>query len=319
MSDWSIPEKLRPSAARCGFDLGRALSAVVGMSTYVPTDAYTAETLGTERSGSGVVIRADGLILTMAYLVMEAETIWITAHDKRVMQGHVLGVDGASGLALVQVLGRVELPVMEIGDVSRVRVGSPVVLAAAGGRDHAISAEVTARQEFAGYWEYLLEDALLTAPAHPAWGGAALIDVQGKLVGIGSLVLQEGGHQQDMNMVVPINHLQTAMDALLKTGETPGSHRPWLGVYAAEQDDQVVIVGLANKGPGDQGGLKNGDRVVSVGGRPVLSLPDFWRGIWALGEAGTEIPMVVERNSRNRDVRILSASRSTFMKAASVH
>ncbi len=319
MPDWSIPEKLRPDATRCGFDLGRVLSAVVAISAYVPADAHTAETLGTERSGNGAVIREDGLIVTMAYLVLEAEAIWITTHDKRALQGFVVGVDSASGLALVQVLGKVTLPAIEIGDAGRVRVGSPVILAAAGGRAHAVSAEVTARQEFAGYWEYLLEDALLTAPAHPAWGGAALIDVQGKLVGIGSLVLQEGGNQQDMNMVVPVNHLQAVMETLLQTGRGPDPQRPWLGVYAAEQDDQVVIVGLVMRGPADQAGMKTGDRVVSVGARPILSLPDFWRAVWARGAAGAEVAVTVERNGRTRELRVQSGDRTAFLKAPSVH
>src|ERR1035437_2781514 len=190
--DWEIPLNLQPDPDDYPFDLERALSAVVGIKSYVPADAFTADTLGTERAGSGVVIRDSGLIATIGYLVTEAETIWVTSGDGRAVPGHALAYDQESGFGLVQTLGRLDLPALEIGDTDRLRVGDPVVFAASGGLRHAIETKVVGRQEFAGYWEYALDDAIFNAPAHPFWGGGGVIGADGKLVGIGSLIPQQG-------------------------------------------------------------------------------------------------------------------------------
>ena len=143
----------------------------MNLKTYVPPDAFTAGTLGTERAGSGVVIRESGLVATIGYLITEAETIWITSSDGRAMPGHALAYDQESGFGLVQALGRLDLPALDMGDSDRLKVGDQVVFAAGGGRHHAMETRVVGRQEFAGYWEYVLDDAIFTAPAHPFWGG----------------------------------------------------------------------------------------------------------------------------------------------------
>ncbi len=219
-NDPSIPPALHPKAADYSFDLEQALRAVVALRATVPEDAFTASTLGTERAGSAVHIR-DGLFLTIGYLITEAESVWLSANDGQTVPGHAMAFDQETGFGLVQALGRIVLPTLELGDSQGARVGDPVVFAAAGGRRHAVAAKVAGRQEFAGYWEYLLDDAIFTTPAHPFWGGAALIGADGKLLGIGSLVLQqgtEGGKQQDMNMVVPVQLLLPILDDLLAIG-----------------------------------------------------------------------------------------------------
>ncbi len=208
--DWEIPPNLQPDPDDYSFDLERALNAVVSLKTYVPADAFTAHSLGTERAGSGVVINDKGLIATLGYLITEAETIWITSNDKRAVAGHALAYDQETGFGLVQALGRLDLPVLELGDSDAVKVGDTMVFAAGGGRHHTIETKLVGRQEFAGYWEYVLDDAFFTAPAHPFWGGGGLIGKDGKLLGIGSLILQQGdrkGRRLDMNMVVPIGLL----------------------------------------------------------------------------------------------------------------
>ena len=191
--DRDIPPSLQPDPEDYGYDLDRALTAVVGLKTYVPQDAFTAGPLGTERAGSGVVVGASGLVVTIGYLITEAETIWITSADGRAVAGHALAYDQETGFGLVQALGRLDLPALEMGDSDRLKLGDPVVFAAAGGRHHAVETRVVGRQEFAGYWEYVLDEALFTAPSHPNWGGTALIGPRGDLIGIGSLQLQQAG------------------------------------------------------------------------------------------------------------------------------
>ena len=177
------------------------------------------------------------------------------------MPGHALAYDQESGFGLVQALGKLDVPALELGDSDRLKVGDQAVLAAGGGRHHSIETRIVGRQEFAGYWEYVLDDALFTAPAHPFWGGCGLIGTDGKLMGIGSLILQQGdgkGRRLDMNMVVPIGLLAPIMDDLLSYGRVNRPARPWLGMYATESDETLVVGGLADNGPAEQAGVRAG-------------------------------------------------------------
>ena len=233
--DWEIPANLRPDPNDYSFDLQRALNAVVSLKTYIPSDAFTANTLGTERAGSGVVIGENGLIATIGYLVTEAETIWITSNDGQAVPGHALAFDQETGFGLVQALGKLNLPVLEMGDSDSLKIGDQVVFAAGGGQHHAVETRIVGRQEFAGYWEYVIADALFIAPAHPFWGGCGLIGGDGKRMGIGSLALQQGdgtGRRLGMNMVVPIGPLAPILQDLTTSGRVNRPARPRLGLYA---------------------------------------------------------------------------------------
>jgi S1-C subfamily serine protease len=183
--EWAFPADLQPSSQDVRFDLKGALDAVVSLRSEVPDDAFTASVLGTERTGSGVVIRDDGLVLTIGYLVTEAEKIWLTTNQGIVVGGHPLAYDVATGFGLVQPLGRINAPMLRRGHYAASAVGEDVVVIGHGGREHALKAQLIAKREFAGYWEYVLDEALFTAPPHPQWGGAALVDSGGRLVGIG--------------------------------------------------------------------------------------------------------------------------------------
>jgi len=320
-SDQTIPPSLQPKAAEYGFDLEAALRAVVGLRAHVPEDAFTAGTLGTERAGSAVHIRP-GLFLTIGYLITEAETLWLTTADGGAVHGHATAYDQETGFGLVQALGPVDLPTLPMGDSGKARVGERVIFAAAGGRRYAIAAKVAGRQEFAGYWEYLLEDAIFTAPAHPFWGGGAVIDDQGALIGIGSLVLQQGGDgskRQDMNMVVPIELLTPIMDDLMRFGRVNRPPRPWLGLYAMEDDEALVVGGLADNGPADKAGLRTGDRILAVNGTEVPDLAGLWRAVWATGPAGCSVQVSLGRGSRNTSVTIPTADRSAILKSPRLH
>ncbi|HYZ32539.1 MAG TPA: S1C family serine protease [Crenalkalicoccus sp.] len=324
-SEWEIPPELQPDPADHGFDLDLALRSLVGVKAMVPADAFTASSLGTERSGSGVVIRADGLIATIGYLVTEAETIWLTTHDGRAIPGHALAYDFESGFGLVQALGRLNLPALKLDTGSGPRPGDTAVLASSGGRRHALRCTVAARQEFAGYWEYLLEEAIFTAPAHPSWGGAGLIGGTGgdaRLLGIGSLVMQQQdgkGRRVDLNMVVPANLLPPILDDLLAFGRPNRPARPWLGLYATEDEQGVVVSSLAPAGPAAKSGVEEGDRVVAVAGTRVGDLAGLWRAVWACGTAGTRVRLSLSRDGAPRELAVASADRRTLLKAPRLH
>jgi S1-C subfamily serine protease len=321
--EWQIPPEFQPDPKDLAYDLKAALTSVVALRASVADDAFTAETLGTERFGQGVVIRGDGLVLTIGYLITEAQEVWLTANDGRVVPAHALAYDYTSGFGLVRALAPLNLPAMALGDSRRLSPGDRVVVAGAGGRRRSLAAQVVARQEFAGYWEYLLEDAIFTAPAHPHWGGTALIGAKGDLLGIGSLQLQHqasGGRIVPLNMMVPIDHLKPILDDLLTHGRVGGAPRPWLGLFAREdEDDQVVLVGLAGDGPAKRAGLRADDVVRAVAGETVSSLAGFYRAVWALGEAGVDVPLTVEREGDKFDLSITSADRDRFLRPSRLH
>ena len=183
LTEWRVPPAYQPRPGDYSFDLDRVLSSVVGLHSIIPPDAFTAETLGTERAGNGVVID-DGLVLTIGYLITEAEAVWLHLGDGRAVEGHALGFDSVTGFGLVQALGRIDLDPLPLGSSAAARVGDHVVVGGAGGRTRSVASQIAARQEFAGYWEYLLDDAIFTYPAHPNWGGTGLISASGELIGI---------------------------------------------------------------------------------------------------------------------------------------
>jgi S1-C subfamily serine protease len=322
LGDWKIPASAQPKPEDYRYDLDHALASVVGVRAIIPADAFTAETLGTERTGNGVLINAEGLILTIGYVITEAETVWLSLIDGRAVQGHVVGYDQATGFGLVQALALLDLPTMRIGKSSEAQVGDQVVLGGAGGRQRSVAARLIGRQEFAGYWEYVLDEALFVAPAHPHWGGAALIGPLGELLGIGSLQLEqarEGGRSENINMVVPIDLLKPILDDLQTRGQANRPPRPWLGLYATEIEDKVVIVGLAKNGPAQRADLRTGDIVLTVGGDEVRNLAGLFRKIWSLGQAGVEVPLKAYRDGKTLDLKVKSGDRARFLKAPRLH
>src|ERR1700760_4660428 len=198
LTEWKVPFAFQPRSNDYSFDLEKALSAVVGLHSIIPPDAFSAETLGTERAGNGVVID-DGLVLTIGYLITEAESVWLHLNDGRVVEGHVLGIDFVSGFGLVQALGALDIAPLPLGTSANTKVGDHVVVGGAGGRSRSVASQIIAKQEFAGYWEYLLDEAIFTHPAHPNWGGTAMISSRGELLGIGSLPLGSGGEGKAEN------------------------------------------------------------------------------------------------------------------------
>lgn len=304
------------------YDLDEALGAVVGVRTLIPPDAFTADTLGTERLGNGVLIRKNGVVLTIGYLVTEAETVWLS-FGNRVVPGHVLGFDQVTGFGLVQALARLDVPCLPLGDSDTVKIGEDVVVAGGGGRQAAIAARVVAKQEFAGYWEYLLDEAIFTAPGHPHWGGTALIGPAGDLLGIGSLQVQhqvrESAQPANLNMIVPINLLKPILEDIMTQGRAKRPPRPWLGFYASEIGNRIVITGLASRGPALEADLRPGDIVLAIKGNKVTSLSGLFRTIWSVGPAGSDIPMMIFRDGSTFELGVTSADRNSFLKGPVLH
>ncbi|WP_342151031.1 S1C family serine protease [Methylorubrum sp. SB2] len=319
--EFRIPAAQQPKAGDYTYDLERALTSVVSLSSRVPAEAFTAETLGTERAGNGVVIREDGLVLTIGYLVIEAESVWLTTHDGRFVPAHVVGYDAVTGFGLVQALGDLGLPALRLGSSATLRIGDRAVIAGAGGRGHSLAVELVGRQEFAGYWEYVLDEALFTAPSHPQWGGTALIGPGGDLLGIGSLQLQQGGQSgaRAINMVVPIELLPPILADLETRGRADRRPRPWLGLYATETEDGVVVMGLTDTGPAEAADLRPGDVLAEVAGEPVADLAGFFRQVWALGEAGVRVPLTVNRDGRPLRLSLNSVDRERFLVGPKLH
>ena len=309
-----LPPYLTTVVSVVMMNINRVLRSIVSVRALIPDDAFTAPALGILREGSGVVIRADGLVLTIGYLITEAEEVWLTTGEGRVVPGHALAYDQESGFGLVQALGTLGLPELAFGDAERAKLGDPVILADGAGQF--VEAKIVAKQEFAGYWEYLLEEGIFTAPAHPSWGGAALIDATGALLGIGSLRLEMNGEDTptEVNMIVPISLLPPILDDLLTRGSVNRPPRPWLGVYCAEIDGKVLVVSVAEGGPAAQAGLREGDVMVDVRDEEVTGLADFYRKLWRCGAAGTEIPLRIVRKGRDAWMRLKSADRQSLLK-----
>lgn len=320
LTEWRVPPANQPRASDYGFDLDRTLASVVGLHAIIPPDAFSAETLGTERAGNGVVID-DGLVLTIGYLITEAESVWLHLGDGRVVEGHVLGFDAVTGFGLVQALGRLDVEPLPLGSSATARLGDRVVVGGAGGRTRSVASQIVAKQEFAGYWEYLLDEALFTYPAHPNWGGTALLNERGELIGIGSLQLERerDGKAEHVNMIVPIDLLNPILDDLRKFGRVNKPARPWLGLYSTEIDNRVVVIGISANGPAALAEIKTGDVILAVDGDKVTSQTVFYKKMWALGAAGVDVPLTVHHEGVTFDVTVTSTDRFKLLKAPKLH
>ena len=313
---WSFPANQQPKAEGLRFDLPAALRSVVMLRAEIPEDAFTAAILGTERFGNAVVIREDGLMLTIGYLITEAESVWLTTGDGTMIPGHPLAFDFASGLGLVMPLGQLGVPPLPRGSAASIETGDGAIVIGHGGRAHALQAQVFAKREFAGFWEYVLDEALFTSPPHPEWSGAALVDLDGQLLGIGSLFVQEavGDTVVKGNLFVPVDLIEPILDDLLTRGRTSSPPRPWLGMYTGEDNGRLVVGGVATDGPADAGGVHPGDVVVEVAGKRVTGLADLFRSIWRQGPAGTSISLSVLREGTPLRVDVVSADRNDFLR-----
>jgi S1-C subfamily serine protease len=293
------------------------LKAIVKIKSVIPANAFTARTLGTEREGNGVVIDSKGHILTIGYLITEAETLEVTTGEGKAVSASFVGYDHDTGFGLLKADQPLKITPMKLGKSSEVKQGDPILMAGYGGTESVQAGRVIARKEFAGYWEYLLEDAIYTAPAHTGFGGAALIDRDGKLLGIGSLLTQviiPGFGSIACNISVPIDLLHPILGDLIAKGRTRAAPRPWLGLNAEEAHGRVFVLRVTTGGPAEKAGLQSEDMVLSVRGEEVKGLADFYRKVWALGHAGADVPLGILRGTSIRDITVKSVDRNQLLR-----
>jgi S1-C subfamily serine protease len=300
--------------------LQELLSGVVHLKTFINPDGRTAQNLGREREGSGIVIDGHGLILTIGYLMVEAHSAEVLTNAGEDMPANVVGYDQQTGFGLLQAVMPLKVHPMAFGKSAELKERDAVVVAPYGGGDNAIPARVVSTREFAANWEYLLDHAIFTAPVHPAFGGAALLDHEGKLVGVGSLSVGDAsgkGERNPGNMFVPIDLLPPILGELMVNGRTAGAGRPWLGVNTDEMRGHLVVSSVTPDGPADKAGLKRGDMILGVNGEPVNHLGDFYRKLYAQGDAGSLIALDVVKDNEKQRIAIKSINRLDHLRMKS--
>jgi S1-C subfamily serine protease len=299
--------------------LEQLLSGVVHLKTSIAPDGRTAENLGHEREGTGIVIDNNGLVLTIGYLMVEAVSAEIATNDGHAVAANVVGYDNESGFGLLQTITPLKVRALQMGKASEINVGDPVVIASYGGPSGMAPVHVVAKREFAGNWEYLLDEAIFTAPPHPAWSGAALISHDGKLVGVGSLVVSDASGKGDGvkgNMFVPIDRLAPILADLIADGRPAVAH-PWLGLNTDDVNGRLYVSRVTPGAPAEKAGVRKGDIILAVNGEIPKSLPDFYRKIWSQGAAGADIPLEVLQNHQRRSLQVHSINRLDHLKLRS--
>ena len=307
--------------ATTGLDPEALSRSLVKLRAVVPEDAFTAGILGSQRIGSGIVIGEDGLILTIGYLIAEASDVWLTTHQGRLVAGHALAYDQSTGFGLVLSLQDPALPPLRFGSSEDLRAGSKGFVLSYCEFAKPQAVHILARREFAGAWEYLLDSAIFTVPAHSHWSGAALVDERGGLVGVGSLLVREAaaGEELNANMFVPIDLLKPILADLRLRGHAAGRSRPWLGVYSVEVSGRVYVTGVAEGSPAQQADLREGDLISRVADHDVGTLPEFYRRLWALGPAHSSVPLTIVRGGTRVNLSVPSIDRADLLKRPQGH
>ena len=288
--------------------------SVVKVHVKAVADARSRATLGDERDGTGIVIDSSGLILTIGYLVQEAESVNVSTADGRAVPASVIAYDFSTGFGLLRAVKPPSIKPIAFGDSATVPEREPVLIV---GFDGVAPAFVVSRRPFAGYWEYLLDEAIYTAPATVNWQGAALINKEGKLLGVGSLVVGDavgGKGQVPGNMFVPINLLKPILGDLIAQGKTSSKPRPWLGVSTQDMQGKLIVTRVSPDSPADQAGLANGDIIVGIRGEQVKGHTDFYRKLWATGDAGTDVVLDVLKGIEIKKLEVHSMDREKYLR-----
>jgi S1-C subfamily serine protease len=296
-------------------------SAIVKLGIRVPRSARTADTLGAEREGTGVLIDNEGLILTIGYLLLEADSVLLMASDGRVMPASIVGFDHSTGFGLVRARQPLGGTPLELGDTASARELTTAMVAAHPGAGGLSYVSIVSRRRFTGWWEYALDDAIFTAPARDNHSGAALINADGQLIGIGSLWVGDatnGGAAFPGNMFVPTDLLQPIMPDLIAHGRRRDAIRPWLGVYSEEVRGHVLVTQVLRGAPADLGGVRRGDVILAIDGKAIGSQAEFYETLWTCAGAGDEITLQIWRNKKVLELKLRSIDRMDYLRPWSV-
>jgi S1-C subfamily serine protease len=300
--------------------LDELVSSVVRIKTHINPNGRTVENLGREREGSGVVIDDKGLVLTIGYLMTEAHAAEVVTNDGRVVPANIVGYDHETGFGLLQAISPIKAKPLPLGKSASVKEKDPVVVASFGGLDRAGAAYVVSKREFVGNWEYVVEDALFTAPPHANWSGAALISQDGKLVGIGSLIVGDASGKRDNmpgNMFVPIDLLPPILADLIADGRAAGPGRPWLGINTEDVRGNMMISRVTPEGPAEKAGLRRHDVILSINGETPKSVVDLYRKMWGAGGAGSVVALDIQRETARMHIDVKSINRLDHLRLKS--
>jgi serine protease Do len=305
-----------PAPAETG-SLEDLISAVVKIKTHINPEGRTVQGLGRDREGTGILIDSDGLILTIGYLMVEAYAAEIITNDGRTVPATIVGYDHESGFGLLRTIEPLKIKPFTFGKIADVKEKDIVVVASGGGASMVVPALVVSKREFVGNWEYLLDEAIYTSPPHPSWSGAALINREGKLIGVGSLIVGDAAGTKENNpgnVFVPIDRLAPILGDLLTEGRPAGPGRPWLGMNADDTHGRLMVGRVTPGGPADKAGVRRGDVIISVNGEATTSLPDFYRKVWSKGGAGAVIGLDVRNKDTVQHFDIQSINRLDHLK-----
>lgn len=289
-----------------------ASRAVVSVKVKALANARSNATLGQERTGSGVLFGPQNLVLTIGYLILEADSVEITTSRGRTVPAIVAAYDHATGFGLLRPLAQLDVKPIELGSSGKVDALDRLLVASGASEDALSVATVVAKREFAGYWEYLIDNAIFTSPPRADFGGAALINKDGQLVGIGSLFVMDAatpGERSPGNMFVPIDLLKPILGEMIDTGRQKGGARPWLGINSRELEGRLHVMRVSSDSPAEKAGIAAGDIILQVSGRSVESLPEFYRRLWSAGAPGVEITLKILKGTNVQDVKIQTIDR----------
>jgi S1-C subfamily serine protease len=313
-SDAPAPAAAASAAAPDAVALFRA---VVKVRTRAVPDARSSATLGAEREGTGILIGKDGLIVTIGYLIVEADDVSIVDHRGRSLPAQVVGYDHASGFGLLRAIVPIDADPIALGSSGAMAERDPVLIASHTGADDVAFAWVVSKRPFTGNWEYMLDEALWTSPPTLNWSGAGLIDREGKLVGIGSLIVRDANGDDPRlpgNLFVPIDTLKGILADLVAEGHRRGPPRPWLGVTADEVQGRLVVSRVSPGGPADEAGVQVGDIILGVAGESVRTQGDFYRKVWNGRSAGADVPLRLLQGADVKELSVRSIDRVQYFK-----
>lgn len=298
--------------------LQRASDAVVGVLATAVEDARSASTLGRKRQGSGVVISEQGLVLTIGYLILEAEQVQLLIDDGRQIPARVVAYDLATGFGLVQALVPLKLAPVPLGQPGQLALEQSLMIVSGGAQGSVSPALLVDRRAFAGYWEYHVDGALFTSPPRADHSGAALFTAQGELVGIGSLFVADalgpGKMRLPGNMFVPVDLLTPILPELMARGASSQSTRAWLGINCVEQAGRVRIVRVNEDSPADVAGLEVGDQILRIDGQAVQDVAQLWKQLWSQPEAERAVRLAIRRGGQEQDIVVQAVDRAKALR-----